>query len=243
MWIRGNLFIPDSRKYWIKPSVKFLTEYLKENPVDAIISTGPPHSMHMIALKVHRKLKIPWIADFRDPWTNIDFYHELRLSKMADKKHRRMELSVLQEASRVVCVTWNWANDLENIGDRKVDVITNGYDPQDFKNNDIVLDSEFSITHIGSMNKDRNPLILWTGLKSLCDESTEFKSKLKIRLVGQVDHSIIEAINENGLTDNLEKIDFIPHSQVVKELMSSQLLLLPINRTPNVGGVVPGQTL
>ncbi|MBE9481851.1 MAG: glycosyl transferase family 1, partial [Bacteroidetes bacterium] len=70
VWIRGNFFIPDARKFWIKPSVKFLTNYLKNNPVDAMISSGPPHSMHMIALGLKQRLGIPWLADFRDPWTN-----------------------------------------------------------------------------------------------------------------------------------------------------------------------------
>ena len=89
MWIRGNLFIPDARCWWIRPSVRFLLKYLKDNPVDAIISTGPPHSMHLIALRLKAKLGLPWIADFRDPWTDIDFYNELRLTQWADCKHHR----------------------------------------------------------------------------------------------------------------------------------------------------------
>ncbi|MEA3317025.1 MAG: glycosyl transferase family 1, partial [Bacteroidota bacterium] len=80
VWIRGNFFIPDARKFWIKPSVKFLKTYLKNNNVDAIISTGPPHSMHLIAMQLQKKLNLPWIADFRDPWTNIDFYEDLLLT-------------------------------------------------------------------------------------------------------------------------------------------------------------------
>jgi len=101
-WVRGNWFIPDARKFWIKPSVRFLDTYLKENSIDAIISTGPPHSMHLIALGIKRKYpKIKWIADFRDPWTNIDFVEELRLSKRSMKKHENQELAVLKGSKSV----------------------------------------------------------------------------------------------------------------------------------------------
>ena len=95
LWIRGNLFIPDARCGWVKPSVKYLKEYLKEHPVDAIISTGPPHSMHLIAMKLKEELGIPWIADFRDPWTEIDYYNDLHLTRCADRKHHRLEREVL----------------------------------------------------------------------------------------------------------------------------------------------------
>ncbi|MFI5134679.1 MAG: hypothetical protein ACHQD9_02380, partial [Chitinophagales bacterium] len=83
VWIRGNLFIPDARCFWIKPSRKFLISYLKKNPVDAMVSTGPPHTTHMIALGIKKKLNIPWIVDFRDPWTQIDFYNQLHLTRWA----------------------------------------------------------------------------------------------------------------------------------------------------------------
>ena len=98
VWIRGNLFIPDARKFWIGPSVKYLATYLKKNPVDIIISTGPPHSMHLIALELKKRLNIPWLADFRDPWTNIDFYKDLKLTRWADNKHKKQEQLVIKEA-------------------------------------------------------------------------------------------------------------------------------------------------
>jgi hypothetical protein len=90
VWIRGNLFIPDARKFWIKPSVNYLNNFIKDNPVDFIISSGPPHSTHLIALGIQKLNKIPWLADFRDPWTNIDFYKDLKLSKWADSKHKKI---------------------------------------------------------------------------------------------------------------------------------------------------------
>jgi glycosyltransferase involved in cell wall biosynthesis len=129
IWVRGNFFIPDARMFWIKPSSKFLEKYLKENKIDAIISTGPPHSTHLIAFNVTRENNIPWIADFRDPWTNIDFYHKLMLTGWADNKHKKLELKVLKNANAIVTVSWSWAKDFEKLINRKIDVITNGFDP------------------------------------------------------------------------------------------------------------------
>ena len=228
--------------FWIKPSIKFLKSYLKSNPVDLIVSTGPPHSMHMIGLGVKKKFNIPWVADFRDPWTNIDFYDQLMLTDWADRKHHKMEKEVLETADKVVTVTWSWADELTELGNKETIVITNGYDEADFEGGDgIDLSKEFSIIHIGSMNKDRNPKSLWKVLIDICKENPQFKKDLKIILIGQVDFSIISDANASGFEDNLEKLDYLPHSEAMKYLRSSQVLLLPLNNTPNISGVVPGK--
>lgn len=241
VFIRGNFFIPDARKFWIKPSVKFLTKYLKENPVDVIVSTGPPHSMHMIALGVTRKLNIPWVADFRDPWTHIDFYDQLRLTSWADRKHKRMEQQVLKRADRVVTVSPSWAGDFEKLASGKsIQVIYNGFDHLDFGKTEVSPDEKFSICHLGSMNKDRNPHALWKALKEMTSDET-FSSKLSIKLIGQVDHAIFASIEEHGLKPYLNHIPFMPHDKAILELEQSQLLLLPINDTPNSMGVIPGK--
>jgi hypothetical protein len=115
VWIRGNLFIPDARRFWIRPAVKYLEKYLQTNPADVLVSTGPPHSMHVIALKVANKTGLPWIADFRDPWTNIDFYNELKLSPGADKKHRRLEKAVLEGATAITVVSRTMVEDFKGL--------------------------------------------------------------------------------------------------------------------------------
>ena len=240
VFIRGNFFIPDARKFWIKPSIKFLIKHLKSNPVDCIISTGPPHSTHLIANGVTRKLQIPWIADFRDPWTNIDFYDQLRLTTRADKKHRSLEKTVLKNATEIVTVSKHWANDFKHIAGRELSIIRNGFDHADFEETVDTLDNHFSICHIGSMNKDRNPESLWSALKTLVTDNS-FSSKLSIKLIGQVDHSIFQSIENHGLTKFLNHIPFLNHKEALTELQKSQVLLLPINDTPNSLGVVPGK--
>ncbi len=241
VWVRGNIFIPDARKFWIRPASKYLNDYLKTNKIDAIVSTGPPHTTHMIAMNVVKKNNIPWLADFRDPWTNIDFYHKLKLTNWADRKHKRLEQAVLTIANQVVTVSWSWAEDFREISDRMPMVITNGYDPEDFtKAGALELDKKFTITHAGSLNEDRNPHVLWTALAELCKEE-EFSKDLEIKFIGQVAPVAIEELMEHGLGGNLKKIDSLPHQKVVNQLMKSQLLLLPLNDTPNINGVVPGK--
>ncbi len=241
-WVRGNMFIPDARKFWIKPSVKFLTNYLKENPVDAIISTGPPHSMHLIALGVKKKLNIPWIADFRDPWTNIDFIEELRLTDKSMAKHHRQETEVLTNAD-VVSTAWYLMKTefSEKIESDKIKVILNGFDKADFSSEKVDLDRKFTIAHLGSFSPTRNVPLLWEVLGELVKENPEFSSDLEIKVAGQVDGSVRNDIDKNGLTTHLKDAGYVSHGEVVKFMSSSQVLLLVVNQTKVAKGIIPGK--
>lgn len=241
VFIRGNLMIPDPRKFWIKPSVKYLSQFLEDNNIDAMVSTGPPHSMHLIALKLKKKFDIPWIADFRDPWTQIDFYDKLRLTKWADKKHHKLEKMVLRNADHVVTVSPGCAADLEKIEGNNIEVIYNGFDHEDFDFKRPDLDATFTITHFGSFNKDRNPLSLWKALNELAQENAQFRKYLRIQLIGQTDVSVINSIKENNLSANLALIDHLPHKEGLRKISTSQVLLLPINDAPNVQGILTGK--
>jgi len=242
VWLRGNLFIPDARKFWIKPSIRFLTSYLKKHKVDAIVSTGPPHSMHLIAMELSRKLSIPWLADFRDPWTEIDFYQDLKLSDFADAKHRRLEKKVLKSASSISVVSKSMAEGFRKIVDREYCIIPNGYDHEDFlETSPIELDSHFSLAHIGSLVPARNPQLLWKALSELANKNPEFSALLEIKLVGKVDHSVLDDLAKYGLTNNLRKIDYLMHDKVLAEMQKSQVLLLLINQTQNSRGILTGK--
>ena len=248
VWMRGNFFIPDARKYWIKPSVIFLSKYLSENKIDFIASTGPPHSMHLIALGLKRKFNIPWLADFRDPWTNIDYYKDLMLSKASDKKHHLLEKEVLQNADLVVSVGKTMNDEFENSRlwpdngkMKKFHVITNGYDDDDVIKENITLDKKFSIAHIGTLVKSRNPELLWKALADLVKSNNNFESDLEIKLVGKVDASVMELIEKYELKKYLNKIEYLNHDTVVKIQNQSQLLLLVLNNTINAKGILTGK--
>jgi len=246
VWIRGNLFIPDARRFWIKPSIRFLQKYLTENPVDVIISTGPPHSMHLIALGLKQRLDIPWIADFRDPWTEIDFYNQLRLTRRSDRKHRNMESAVVKGADKVVVIGKTMAERFSIAQKITPVVIPNGYDEADFtkkKAGSGKEDSgkEFSIVHIGAMNRDRNHPAFWETISELIKEQPELTSNLMIILVGKLDVSVHRIISQHGLQDRVKIETYLPHDQISPLLQSASALYLPVNNTPNAKMIQTGK--
>lgn len=242
IWIRGNFLIPDPRRFWIKPSVRFLTGYLEKNPVDAIITTGPPHSMHLIGLGLKKNLpELPWIADFRDPWTNIDFYKDLNLNWISDRIHHQLERKVIRNADTVVVVSRGMKEEYEVLNHKNIRVISNGYDESDVQHSEIQLDEKFSISHIGTLNAARNPKSFWKVLGEISRENSQFKTDLQIQLVGKVDFSVLEAIQESVLTENLLKIDYLSHTDAIKKQQSSQVLLLLINQSGNAKGILTGK--
>lgn len=247
VWIRGNFFIPDARKFWIRPSARFLKDYLKSTKIDAVVSTGPPHSMHLIALKLKKTFDIPWLADFRDPWTNIDFYNDLHLTTFADKKHHRLERNVLKNADAVTVISKSMAEDMQKLFNRKYEVITNGYDV-DTNISDVDLDKKFSIAHIGSLVKTRNPEVLWNVLSQLVNNEAEYfadntrlSENLEIKLVGKVDYSVKKSLRKYDLERFVTYIDYLPHDEVVKVQQQSQVLLLLLNNTPNAKMILTGK--
>ena len=241
VWIRGNFFIPDARRFWIKPSIRFLHKYLLENPVDAIISTGPPHSMHLIALGLKHRLDLTWIADFRDPWTEIDFYNQLRLTRRSDRKHKIQESSVLNGADKVVVIGKTMAERFSIAQKITPVVIPNGYDEADFTKKTEDSGKEFSIVHIGAMNRDRNHPAFWEAISELIKEQPELTSDLMIILVGKLDVSVLRIISQHDLQDRVKIEAYLPHDQISPLLQSASALYLPINNTPNAKMIQTGK--
>jgi glycosyltransferase involved in cell wall biosynthesis len=240
IWLRGNLFIPDARCFWIKPSVKFLSEYLKANPVNAVVSTGPPHTTHLIALGLKNKLRLPWLADFRDPWTSMDYYKDLMLTSWADRKHHMLELEVLTRADVVTAVGRAMQKEFDAKG-ANVNVVTNGFDEDDFDSGEVELDKEFSIVHTGSLYESRNPLALWKALAELKKENHPIIISLKVKLIGKTDLSVIDSAKAAGLENNLEVIASVPHAEAIRAMKSAQLLMLQIDRAESAQWVVTGK--
>ena len=243
VWIRGNLFIPDARRWWVNPSVKYLKSYLKTHPVDAIVSTGPPHSMHLIAMKLKETLGIPWIADFRDPWTEIDYYQDLHLTRWADRKQHRLEREVLTKADKVVTVAPDGAKRLGRLGNRNVRVIFNGFDRDDDATTPVVKSEKFTITYLGVLSKIQNPQKLWEALGELARENDGFANTLKINMIGQIDSSVVKAIEQQGLSQHVTYSPYIPHEQVSAMHRSSSLLLLLLmpDSEPRAKGLLTGK--
>ena len=241
--LRGNLFIPDPRVSWVRCSVRFLKKYLREHPVDAVVTTGPPQSMHLIGRGLKRSLGLPWIADFRDPWTRMFYYKHLCLSKFADRKHHRLEQSVLDEADLVLAVSPPVRDDFQAQTGTPVHLITNGYDEDDFPvcEPGSRKDGKFRIVHTGLFAADGNPLKLWDALARRCREDEDFAQRLEIRLAGKTDAPVLEAIRERGLGAQLVDLGYLPHSRVVQEQQEADLLILPLRHEPEYAKVLPGK--
>ncbi len=237
-YIRANYFIPDARKFWIQPSVNFLSNYLENNHIDAIITTGPPHSMHLIGLELKKKLGIKWISDFRDPWTEIDYFQQLPLTKKATKKHQDLEQEVLIKSDMVVVVGETMKEKfLQHT--KRIEVLTNGFDTiEDLSTQK--LDEKFSITHVGLMNSDRNPTILWEVLNEISNTNLNFKNDLRIKLIGKLDDAVIQDLKVFD-HNTIETIPYLDHKDVGKYQASSQILLLSINEVPSAKGIITGK--
>ncbi|MBS1558965.1 MAG: glycosyltransferase [Bacteroidetes bacterium] len=227
-WIRSNFFIPDARMFWIRPSVRFLKKYLKDNPVEAIISTGPPHSVHLIAMRLKQQLSIPWLADFRDPWTTMDYYHDLLLTGLADRQHHRLELEVLRGADAVTVVGERMKKEFEQKRGSEVTIVTNGFDEEDFSGT-TALDQDFSLLYAGSFFNRINPVNLWKILGELKKEKHPLGHHLKIRIMGHVAEGVRQSIRENGLEAHLEMIPFQPHEVATREMKKAAVLLLGVD--------------
>jgi len=238
-YIRANYFIPDSRKYWIKPSIKYLSNYLKTNNIDLIITTGPPHSIHLIGLGLQKKNSIKWIADFRDPWTDIDYFHQLPLTKNSLEKHELLERKVLKNADSVLVVGKTMKENFKKFN-KKIHVLTNGFD-SNLINENFELDKKFTFTHIGLMNADRNPIVLWKVLAKMAIKNIEFASDLQVKLIGKSALEIHTSIKEYGLENIVQFIGYLPHQKVIDHQRSSQVLLLVANNVPSAKGIITGK--
>ena len=239
LWIRGNLFIPDARVFWVKPSVAYLEKYIVDNNIHTIITSGPPHSLHLIGLKLKQKLDLKWIADFRDPWTTIGYHKSLRLSSFAAKKHITLENQVLNTADTIIVTSKTTKTEFQAITNKPIAVITNGYDTEEVEKQ--TLDSKFSLAHIGSFLSERNPLILWKILVELIEEIADFKSHLEIKLIGAVSQEVIETINQFGLNFYLNNLGYVSHREAIAHQRKSQVLLLIEINSDDTKSIIPGK--
>ena len=239
LWIRGNFFIPDARIGWVKPSINFLRNFIADHHVEAIITSGPPHSLHLIGKSLKEETGIKWVADFRDPWTTIHYHKSLRLTKRAQKKHIALESEVLTKADHVVVTSATTKKQFQKITQTPIEVITNGYDSNDnFKLN---LDIKFTLSHIGSLLSNRNPIILWEALSELCSENPEFSKDLLIQLAGSVSDAILISIQKYGLMDQCIVLGYLSHQKAIQLQYNSQVLLLIEMNLPETKAIIPGK--
>lgn len=239
LFVRGNFFVPDARKNWVNPSVAFLSDYINKNVIDTIITTGPPHSLHLIGLHLKQSLNIKWVADFRDPWTTIGYHKSLKLMNFAKKKHIQLEQKVLNTVDEII-VTSNHTKDEFSLKSKQpIKVVTNGYD-----NNSVEInskDDKFTISHIGSLLSERNPLVLWEVLSELVSENQLFANAFQLSFIGVVSDSIINTVKSFGLINHLNILGYVNHDKAIEFQKKSQLLLLIEIDSEDTKAIIPGK--
>ncbi|MCB0428604.1 MAG: glycosyl transferase family 1 [Flavobacteriales bacterium] len=243
LWIRGNLMIPDPRVFWVRPSVKYLRNYLNTHPVDAIVTTGPPQSMHLIGLGLKKAFPaLPWLADFRDPWSGVDILDKFFITKRALRKHTRLEQQVFRHANAFTSVSPTWAAEMTANGAKNTQCITNGYDENDFINYRPKSSGRFVISHIGVLNSFRSPQVIWDALASTCKTRPTFGDQLEIRLAGTIDPGIRAYLeNHPVLKDKVKFLGYLPHQEAIRQYEESDVLMLLLNKSATVKGNIPGK--
>ncbi len=239
LYVRGNFFIPDARKSWVKPSAEFLEDYMLKENIKTIITTGPPHSLHLIGLKLKNTLNYCWIADFRDPWTTIGYHKQLKLTKKSTQKHKDLEKHVLNTADQIIVTSSVTKQEFESLTLKPIEVITNGYDYESV--GEVSLDLEFSIAHIGSLLSKRNPEILWKVLSDLVNENENFAKDFKLKLVGAVSHDVLNSIENYALTNHLDNTGYVSHSESVVFQKQAQVLLMIEIDSVETKSIIPGK--
>jgi glycosyltransferase involved in cell wall biosynthesis len=243
LWIRGNLLIPDPRVFWARPAFRFLKKKWKEIEPDIVITSGPPHSMHLIGLKLQKAFNIPWIADFRDPWAGIDILDIFHPTRTAIRKQQKLEEKVLKNATKVLAVSKSWGEELKITAGDKVAVITNGYDKTDFAGiDDRIYPEKFRISHLGIINSLRNPKGLWQKLEDLCNRIPGFNEDLELNLTGTIDPGLVKEIKDFPLLSKRCKMNkYVAHDRLIREYNNSACLLLLLNNSRNARGHIPGK--
>lgn len=241
VFIRGNCFIPDARKFWIAPSVRFLENYLKENQIDTLITTGPPHSMHLIGLQLKQKNKqLKWLADFRDPWTQISYHQSLRLTQYAQKKHLDWERKVIQTADAVIATSFTDAANYQALGAKKVETITNGFESTDFHFKK-TKNQHFTMTYSGGLEMARNPLVVWQALKSLINENLDFAEDFQLHFYGRLSEEVQLSLKENELSHCVHNFGYVSHSASIEGICKADVLLLCNFPHVQSKGIIPGK--
>ena len=238
-WIRANLFIPDARKGWVSYADRAAEKAISSHSFDAVFSTGPPHSTHLVAQRVKHRANLPWVMDMRDAWPPDSFAHLLPMSNWARSKDARIRRLCYSDADVVLTVSKSLGIDAGALTNTPVDVIPNGYDPDDFETIEHGQQDSFTIVYTGNMSAEQDPVGLWQAMKTY--KSRGDWDDLRVCLVGNTAGEVQARIDEAGLRKHVEVIPYVEHQKAVRYMCKADLLLLSINRVPNPKGIVTGK--
>ena len=239
LYVRGNFFIPDARIGWVKPSVSFLLDYIKKEGIETIITTGPPHSVHLIGLQIKQKLGVKWLADFRDPWTTIGYHKQLRLTSASKAKHKSLEKEVLNTSDQIIVTSFVTKKEFQGFTNKSIEVITNGYD--DEATVEFQMDTKFTLSHIGSLLSKRNPEILWRVLSELVRDNESFSKDFQLNFIGAISEKVLKSIKKYNLSNYINEVGYVSHQEAIIYQKKSQVLLLIEIDSEDTKCIIPGK--
>jgi len=239
-FLRGNFLLPDPRRGWNKYALKKAAELIMQFNIETVVTTSPPHSTQLIGLSLKRQFNIRWIADLRDPWTDIYYYNQFKHTTLARNIDLRYERQVVENADLVVTVS----EDVKLIfaGKSTLDiaaktvVIPNGFDDDDFNIKQVPVETKKVITYTGTIS-EAYPVDCF--LEALCGLDEELKSQILIRFVGKVPPSVVQKFRNTQL--EIELVGYVDHPKSIEYLLRSNLLLLIIPDVKNNNGILTGK--
>ena len=236
LWVRANFFIPDARVYWAKAATQVFLKQHKQKPIDLIITSGPPHSLHIIGMQAKQQTGMLWIADFRDPWTGFFQNRSLPLSKKAKQKHKQLEQKVLQHADRVVVTAPSLKSDFKT-HNPNIAVLTNGYEQL----LPTLTAAATGMVYAGSLKAQQNPTVLWQAIASLIKSNAAFGEAFSLDVYGKVATSIKAEVKSLGIETHVRFLGYQPKEVVDVQLTNAKALLLLGINMPMTANVIHGK--
>ncbi len=240
-YIRANFFLPDARRGWKPYAVKQAAGLIASGKIDAMITTGPPHSTHLIGQELKRRYGLPWLADFRDPWTEIFNNQYLPFTKASIAKDKAYEASVLRDCDVATVIGEGMKTVFPAAYTGKMQVITNGYDEEDYTTGLLPERDKFRLRYVGNLFSNQNIPALWAAIAELRAEDAEFRSDFELEVTGKADAAVSEGIAMAGITDCTVFKSFVPHSEAIRRMQTASLLLSVIPQVENNKLIITGK--
>jgi len=234
--------VPDSKLLWNRYVFKAVERLREQEYFDALFTTSPPHSTHLVGKKIAKTFGMKWVADFRDDWAGGHVVYEpTPVQKWINKRKQK---SVIQAADAVICVSHGVKAIFEKETDsgEKFNIITNGYDESDFSKPKIKDNTDkYVFCYCGVISKFSDPTGLFQALKIMKEKYSFTFAKLKFRFVGHdATGKMAGMVDSFGLGDIIDLIGFKPHSEALKYLINADaLLLLATGKTTDT--FIPGK--
>ncbi len=235
IWIRLNLVIPDARKIWNRFAYKAARKELLANRYDAVITTGPPHSTHLIGLKLKKNHNINWIADFRDPWTQMGYLKNVKRLKATSYFDKLLENKVVKNSEAIIAASQKIISDL-NCSSDKTHLLTNGFDPYDYM--EIMkkrIDDNFNLNYFGTLPLESNPISV---LKAVIQLQEKGITGIKMNFWGNISEEVKEQLNKLDNSGIVKFYQHISHRKAIELMSNSSMLLLLINNVKNNEGII-----